>query len=357
VTRQVVPKPDTIQLDIEGPDRDASVADVGERPDGPPTDRMLAAVMRRGDTAWFIKGVAPLSQVDQAVGDQFDRLVRSIAFADETGNPTWDLPAGWSQSDGSGGMRFATLRTGGIEFSVIPLPAGGDWQAYLLANLNRWRGQLALPSVEMSEMTESARQVSLADGTQATLVDLRGWNNADAAAPRARGRGGSFQAGAGNGAGRATAPAPITQTPQASRPSPTLKYETPRGWQTAPAGQISSAAFQVEDGQQRVEVTATALGGAAGGLLANVNRWRGQVGLPPAASVRDIGGEEMVIADQPATYVRLEGPGGQTILAAVVVSGERSWFFKLAGNQDLALREEDRFRQFLMSVELPRPPD
>jgi hypothetical protein len=58
---------------------------------------------------------------------------------------TWALPEKWTQERGSG-MRFATIRTAdALEISVVTLggSAGGE-----LANVNRWRGQLGLPSID-----------------------------------------------------------------------------------------------------------------------------------------------------------------------------------------------------------------
>lgn len=59
----------------------------------------------------------------------------------------WSLPSGWAETPGDG-MRFATLKlpvAGRVEASVVvlPGPAGGE-----LANVNRWRGQIALAPID-----------------------------------------------------------------------------------------------------------------------------------------------------------------------------------------------------------------
>lgn len=66
----------------------------------------------------------------------------------------WNLPKGWSQQPGSG-MRFATLQTpvaGKLEATVVvlPGPAGGE-----LANVNRWRGQIALPALDEAALAKA----------------------------------------------------------------------------------------------------------------------------------------------------------------------------------------------------------
>ena len=64
----------------------------------------------------------------------------------------WTVPSGWTEKKGSG-MRASTLLPpaagGKAEMTVIALPGdvGGE-----LANVNRWRGQLALPPIAQSEL-------------------------------------------------------------------------------------------------------------------------------------------------------------------------------------------------------------
>ena len=70
----------------------------------------------------------------------------------------------------------------------------------------------------------------------------------------------------------------IGSTPAAQ---PHLKWTLPAGWTEVPAGQMRVASFVVKgaDGQQ-ADVSIIPLPGGAGGDASNVNRWRGQVGLP-----------------------------------------------------------------------------
>jgi hypothetical protein len=87
-------------------------------------------------------------------------------------------------------------------------------------------------------------------------------------------------------------------------------------------------------------------------VMANVNRWREQVGLQPWSEEElQAQAEELQVAGRTATYVRLEG-NEATILAAILPDGEQSWFFKLTGDPGLADQQEARFRRFVESVEL-----
>lgn len=73
---------------------------------------------------------------------------------------SWTLPKGWSESRTPGSMRFATLAppapAAGVDVSVVvlPGPAGGE-----LANVNRWRGQIGLPSFDEAELGAARKRV------------------------------------------------------------------------------------------------------------------------------------------------------------------------------------------------------
>ncbi len=80
------------------------------------------------------------------------------------GSLKWTLPKGWSELPG-GGMRFATFKTpvaGKLEATVVvlPGPAGGE-----LANVNRWRGQIALPALDEAGLAKARTTLKTKVGT------------------------------------------------------------------------------------------------------------------------------------------------------------------------------------------------
>jgi hypothetical protein len=97
--------------------------------------------------------------------------------------------------------------------------------------------------------------------------------------------------------------------PAASAPSAGLTWTLPAGWTELPPAPPRTAGFGLPGG---AECSLTVLPGQAGGLQANVNRWRSQLGLPPweaervAALPRDplLGGQavrvELPAPDDPA---------------------------------------------------------
>ena len=84
-------------------------------------------------------------------------------------------------------------------------------------------------------------------------------------------------------------------------------YEVPAGWEELPPTQFRIINLQVPAEPQPAQVSLTMLMGDGGGVRANIDRWRRQVGLAPMSQEEFLGLEERTMFDQPATYVELEG--------------------------------------------------
>jgi len=72
----------------------------------------------------------------------------ALQVADNQANPfLWERPKHWVEGPSSG-MLLAGFVVGksGMEVTIVGLPGGGD----LLANVNRWRGQLQLAPIDDS---------------------------------------------------------------------------------------------------------------------------------------------------------------------------------------------------------------
>lgn len=91
-------------------------------------------------------------------------------------------------------------------------------------------------------------------------------------------------------------------------------------------------------------------GGGAGGVLANVNRWRGQLGLSEVAE-KDLGSATSAIEVNGAKATLFEGVGsGKRIVAVILPRGDNTWFFKLLGPESGATAEKATFLTFVQSV-------
>ncbi len=83
------------------------------------------------------------------------------------------------------------------------------------------------------------------------------------------------------------AKSPESTTPAPSQPAASreaeLVWDTPDGWGTKPPASMRIATFTVPlDGGAEGDCSIIVLSGEGGGLVGNVNRWRGQIGLPEA---------------------------------------------------------------------------
>ena len=74
----------------------------------------------------------------------------------------------------------------------------------------------------------------------------------------------------------------------------TLKWETPEGWEQFDGHPMRMASFYVPHTVGKGELSITEFSGMSGGIQANINRWRGQVSLPPQS--------EQSIIDASITY-------------------------------------------------------
>lgn len=331
-----VPKPEKVYADNHE-----------EGPDG-----MLAALIPRESKqqAWFFK-VSGLKTPVDGQREAFRSFLSSVQFDKDTDEPRWTLPEGWQQPGGtsSTGMRYATLvlgkATDSLELSVtrLPLPMG-DFDAYLLQNVNRWRKQLRLKELEASELTAQTESIDVGDSRAILVKSMVG--HLKSSGPMM----GPFAGGAG--ANRPPAPGP----PQGGGGRPQLKYTAPDGWKP---GQLEvsrggitiqrQAAFEFGSGNESGEVTVTAMPSSPRFLLVNVNRWRKQVALEAVDtdSLNDLF-ESISLGKIDGRYLELVGPR-DTILGTIVQTGGMTWFFKLAAPNRLADRSRAEFKSFVGS--------
>jgi hypothetical protein len=339
IARYTVPKPELID---STPVAAAAAAPATEQ-------ETLAAIIVVGDMGWFFKltGDPPAIEPQR---EAFLTFVKSIKFSSGAEpKPSWTLPEGWKELPGSG-MRFATIRLpgessdqGGLELTVIPLPKTmPDLQKFVLDNVNRWRGQLNLKPIAADELAKTTETFKVGD-YDCTFVRLIGTGGG--------GMGVSPLAAAGGGAA----------TPRASggkkAASPGIVFEAPPEWTAGRMNEFRKASFTVTAGEQKAEITVIDLEPGSGDLLANVNRWRDQVGLSPftAAELASLVKKIETLGVQ-GDYVELNGPGGvapaKTILGVMAAAGGRSWFVKLMGDSELAASEKPRFEAFVKSLKL-----
>lgn len=309
------------------------------------------------------------------------------------------VPADWQEAP-PGEMRVASYHVKGkdgkmADVSVIPLPgmAGRD-----IDNVNRWRGQVGLAAVSEAELGKLAETVQIG-GQEGKLYEMAGQNSGSAEKQRILAaivrrpdaawffkmvgddalvaeqksafvvylKSFSFP-GAGGGAAMQDAqlppshppigninPATAASAPTSSEGKP--EWQVPAGWKKIDGGQFLVAKFIIsgsDNSQAAVNVSMSA--GDGGGVLGNVNRWRGQLGLSQQSQAEvdklvtpvDIEGGKAILVDMTGTDMK---SGAKTrLVGAIVPKGQQTWFYKLMGPAPLVEQQKEAFTKFVQSA-------
>jgi len=279
---------------------------------------------------------------------------------------TWQAPAGWTEEE-AGQMRvgaFTVKDAGGhaAEVTIIPLPESGESD---LSNVNRWRKQVGLVAASGDEMAKLGSAVTL-DGAPAGLFEISGAQKSILVVmqhrdgtlwfvkmmgdtPLVSAQKAAFQKFVaslkiGDETGNVPATAEATAVPE-SPAAPAVNLPTPKEWQPVAPGPMQDAKYTTAGG---AEVSVSIFPGQVGGVLANVNRWRGQLGLGAVAE-SDLAGMTRPLSGLPgAVLVDLSSTDGtRRMLAAIVPRDSQTAFYKLTGIPAAVEAEQGRFTQFV----------
>ncbi len=312
----------------------------------------------------------------------------------------WTAPPGWEEQPASGFRKGSFLVHGAdgktADVSVISFPeaAGG-----VMANINRWRGQLKLPSI--SDETQAGTPLSV-DGHDMFVVDLVSEQALLPDGSKSRILGGILplngeswffkmmgpdqlvnsqrdafqqflQSVHAVGGAPASVAAPMTANAGASTNAPTpppieapqgapVQYTLPPNWKEKPLSSMRLASFDATaPNGKTADVSVVSLPGMAGGDLANVNRWRGQVSLQPidesalqhAAEHVRANGHDFLVVDLASTGPLGDKNEKQRITAAILDEKDRSWFIKMTGEDEAVASQKSAFTDFLRSLKIP----
>jgi hypothetical protein len=150
-------------------------------------------------------------------------------------------------------------------------------------------------------------------------------------------------------------PQPTASTPTAPAASASAAdwpWTAPEPWRVVPGERpMRLATYEIRDESGPIEVAITRFPGDVGGMLANINRWRGQIGLGPINQ-----------ADIPAMLTTFENPGfngatmllegpQQHMLAASIhePGADRTWFVRVTTTPEAAARVREQFDSFARS--------
>ena len=280
-----------------------------------------------------------------------------------------------------------------LAITAFPGNVGGD-----LANVNRWRAQMQLPPVTEAELAALLVPLEV-NGLKIQTVDIAGgpadspqrmlgaivpFNDAtwffklvgpDAIVTAEKPAYLALLQTVRANAGTPAPEAPAAVLPASTSPvlSPAadmantavrtaegagLSWSAPTHWQSQPAGGMRKATYRAtgSDGTT-AELAVTAFPGDVGGELANVNRWRGQLQLPPLNGV-DLPAAITRVDSHGLTVAVVEFTGGtadapQRLLGAMVPVSGATWFFKFTGPPPLIEQEKPAFLAFLQTLQTP----
>lgn len=151
----------------------------------------------------------------------------------------------------------------------------------------------------------------------------------------------------------------MADTPVATANGAALSWTAPAHWKPKPGSAMRKGSYAVtrEGIAGEADLSITAFPGDVGGDLANLNRWRSQIQLPPITQADfesstqhvDRNDLHMTVVD-----IASSGADAQRILGAMIPVGGATWFFKLMGPEALVAQEKAAFTAFLDTIK-PAP--
>lgn len=131
-----------------------------------------------------------------------------------------------------------------------------------------------------------------------------------------------------------------------------FEWKAPKSWAVGQNDQFSKFAWEVgtKSDPARVTVSAVSMGM---GLMSQLTRWRGQIGIEPAEGADPMAGtEQFDLGGTSATMIDFKGEE-QTIMGMMFSLDEKLWVFKFRGSNSVADKQRERFRKFCESVKIP----
>lgn len=321
----------------------------------------------------------PPKEVAHHEGDGHDHGdAQAHAHGDMAARPrpkvTWKLPAGWAETE-AGQMNaaaFVIKGAGELEAQVAITPLG------MLAGresmvVNMFRQQVGLAPWSEEETAKNLQDVTVGEG-KGKMFELTG---------KLRGADGTnrivtvishrpeatwfYKLSGDEVVVEAQKPAfmeflkSIRIEASASEPTTAaaaaepggagqFKWQVPGDWKAQAPGQMQAAKFSVpEKNGAKADVLVSVFPNDTGGTIANINRWRRQLGLAEAdeSAVRS---QIKPVDGLPGAFVTDLSNEGRQLLGAIVPRGGQFWFYKLVGGAEAVGAQRDNFMQFIKST-------
>lgn len=283
---------------------------------------------------------------------------------------SYTLPTGWKEA-GANSLSLVnfSIKTGAGEATVNITPLAG-MNGREAAIVNMWRAQVGQPALNDQEVAAGFTSVETAGG-KGQLFEVTGTREKQPlriiTVMVPRGNESWFYKLQGDEAivaeqkpafleflktvkitdGPATAQSSVAPAAEPAAPA----VVAPEGWQAVSPGQMQVAKFTVAKEGGKAEVSVSVFPSDTGGTLANVNRWRRQLGL---ADVDEAGLQELVtplegasIAGAPGAILADLTNENRRMLGAIVPREGRWWFYKMMGDAAVVNAERESFVHFV----------
>lgn len=286
--------------------------------------------------------------------------------------PNWE-PQPLSQ------MRRASFLVKGDKGAIadISLVSLGTAAGNVLDNVNRWLDQLGQQPITEQKLGEVAQRLRTSLG-DVVIVDLAGLpKDADPtkdgriiAAMVTNGNSTLFFKMRGNAdlteaqkgdfikwvaavcdAQTETRSRQMAAVPAQDGTAPQIKWNMPGSWTEMQASSMRYASFiaSVENGD-KIDISVVTFPGEGGSDADNINRWRGQIGLPPI-DASAVTSQVSSLKTAGATFSTTDIAGAKTrTIAAWTRHDGRVWFFKATGPNAAVEKEKPNFVKFIESV-------
>lgn len=146
----------------------------------------------------------------------------------------------------------------------------------------------------------------------------------------------------------------------ASLGSASLAWKTPKGWQENPGDGMRVVSFESE-GADPISCTIISLGGQAGGIQANIQRWLKQINITDISNeklqsflsqqelITAAGGWETSVIDFTALQTNQQ-PDAPSMMAAIFTIDQNSVFVKMTGTKKAIQENMEKFKSLCLSL-------
>jgi len=297
----------------------------------------------------------------------------------------YKVPEGWNElpAEGMRAARFSVPTSSGnnLDVSVISLPGVAAGKIDIV---NLWREQVNLPKASEADLASMSETVRIGE-KQGDLFDMvsaealinekdkarilvamvkdgnTSWfmkmTGEDAAVREQKPKfieflnSLTFDYGSHAAEPQTTSVPPPQNTNSGGKPA----WQVPPNWKEVAPTEMLLAKFVVPgNGEEKAEVTVSVFPGDVGGVHANVNRWRRQIGLPEAdeKTTKELA-RPLEGVSHNAVLVDMSGATTR-VIGAIVPDGGRTWFYKLSGSPNVAEAEKNSLVRFVQSAQQPK---